>query len=391
MDAYSTSQDSRSSNFSLRRFDLIWHGEPHEGPLREWLVEKAVPKAGVALISGQWGTYKTFVALDLACSVMTGMPFANRPVRCQGGVLFIAAEGQDEVRIRVEAVARVKAAPLAAQQSDSCETPIDPAHLPFTWTESCPILTSDKAQAELHMLIADAQHAMLERFRLPLVLIVIDAMTSAGNFKDANDTSEAAKVMTMLSALGRECGLMIAVIDHFGKDVTTGTRNSSAKEDNADAVLALLGEKSIEGSVSDPRMALRKVRGAATGGVTTFRVERVDVDGDDTLVIVWSSPEPDAAPRRRGWPPKLLIFKRALDKLLADCGKPMRPFLDGPEVRAVDRQLVRDEFMKAYPADNTKAKAKAFERYEKSAVDATLICARDIGQDSRTFFWRLDV
>jgi hypothetical protein len=374
-----------------RKFDVIWHGEPYEGPLREWLVEGVAPKAGVALISGQWGTYKTFIALDLACSVMTGTSFANRTAGRQGGVLFLAAEGQDEVRVRVEAVARVKAAPLAAEQSDACETPIDPKRLPFAWVEGCPVLTGDEARAELKALIADTQCAMKEKFNLPLVLLVIDAMTSAALFRDANDTSEAARVMTMLAALGRECGLLIAVIDHFGKDVTTGTRNSSAKEDNADAVLALLGERSIEGVVSNPRMALRKVRGGATGSVTTFWVETVDMDGEDTLVIRWPSPEEAAAPPRlvRLWPKSLMIFKRALDKALGDCGKRMRPFLDGPEVLAVERDTLRAEFMKTYPADNKKAQGEAFRRCERDAITAGLACSREVGEN--VFYWRLDV
>jgi hypothetical protein len=83
--------------------------------------------------------------------------------------------------------------------------------------------------------------------------------------------------MVMLARLVRE--LLIMVIDRFGEDVSTGTRNSSAKEDNADAVLAVLGERSIEGLVSKPRMALRKTRGGATGTVTPFQVTTVDVDG----------------------------------------------------------------------------------------------------------------
>jgi hypothetical protein len=61
---------------------------------------------------------------------------------------------------------------------------------------------------------------------------------------------------------------------------------------------------------------------------------------------------------------------------------------------AVPATAVRAEFLKAYPAENEdpKAKAKAFERAIKQAVDAQLVCALEIeAEDFDTFYWRLDV
>src|SRR5215471_8212902 len=59
---------------------LIWHGEVDPTSARKWLVQDLLPETGVALISGQWGTYKTFVANDLSAAVMTGTTFINRQV-----------------------------------------------------------------------------------------------------------------------------------------------------------------------------------------------------------------------------------------------------------------------------------------------------------------------
>jgi hypothetical protein len=39
-------------------------------------------------MAGQWGTFKTFVAFDLAASVMSGKPFVEFPVDRPGGVLL---------------------------------------------------------------------------------------------------------------------------------------------------------------------------------------------------------------------------------------------------------------------------------------------------------------
>ena len=62
--------------------------------------------AGHGLLSGEWGTGKTFVALDLAAALMTGQPFVGHTVKRQCGVLFICAEGADGVRLRLDAVVR---------------------------------------------------------------------------------------------------------------------------------------------------------------------------------------------------------------------------------------------------------------------------------------------
>jgi hypothetical protein len=63
----------------------------------------------------------------------------------------------------------------------------------------------------------------------------------------------------------------------------------------------------------------------------------------------------------------LVTFKRALDVMLTDLGKDIRPFPDRPHVRAVDREAVRDELLKAYTADTLEAKRTAFHRCEKMA------------------------
>ena len=43
-----------------------------------WTIKGIIPESGVGIFAGQWGVYKTTVALDLSVSVMTGLPFAGR-------------------------------------------------------------------------------------------------------------------------------------------------------------------------------------------------------------------------------------------------------------------------------------------------------------------------
>ena len=57
----------------------------------------------------------------------------------------------------------------------------------------------------------------------------------------------------------------------------------------------------------------------------------------------------------------------------------MRPFgNEGPELRTVSDNFVRDEFVAAYPGDTADAKRMAFKRALKTARDKSLICSREI-------------
>jgi hypothetical protein len=391
-------QRSHETVDSASAYFLKWHGDSDGTPLQEWLVDGMLPKVGKAIVAGQWGTYKTFVVFDLCRAVMTKTTFAGRAVSRQGGVLFIAMEGQNEIRLRLEGVAREKVATLG-DMGDAIA--VDPTHMPFAWTESCPRLTADDAVKNLGAIVANAGEQMRERFGLPLALIVIDTLMPAARFKDADDTAENQRVMSALTSVAVAAGALVLAVDHFGKDVTTETRNSSVKEAAADAVLALLADRTTAGNVRNSRLAIRKVRGAPTGQEIPFRMRTVTISenaGHDpitTLIVEWESQatEKAVAPRakKKRWPQSLVIFKDALNVALADAGERLAPFLDGPEGPAVKRDSVRAEFMKRYPADKPKTKEKAFARAEQRALTNKLIAAREIGpvESAATFVWAL--
>ena len=67
---------------------LYAHGDPDPRPIKGWLIKKLMATVGHGLISGQWGTGKTFVSFELAAALMTGQPFVGHTVKRQCGVLF---------------------------------------------------------------------------------------------------------------------------------------------------------------------------------------------------------------------------------------------------------------------------------------------------------------
>ena len=268
--------------------------------MRSWLIEDLIPENGQGLASGQWGTAKTFSMLDLAGSVMTGLPFAGRNVVRQGGVLFVAAEGGNQIRIRLKGLVEHKLQQNAIAQGIAGQ-PITVSldELPFGWITDCPNLQDNGDFGRLAVTAQQVAENIRERFDLPLALIVIDTLSATGNFKDANDAAEGQRVMNRLADLSRRTGAFVLAVDHFGKMVETGTRGTSTKEAAADVVLALLADREINGTISNMTMAVRKLRGGAVGIETPFDLEQVDVGEGRTTCVVCMEGDPscDAGPQ----------------------------------------------------------------------------------------------
>ena len=350
-------------------FPLRWYGEQDSSLTRRWLIKHTIPETGVGLLSGQWGTFKTFVAIDLAGAVMTGNPFAGRSVKRRGGVLFLAAEGSGEIPIRICGLTEGK-------------FPEYKSNLPFAWIEGCPTLTDKGAIEQLTHIAKEAADRMQSEFGVELVLIIVDTMSAAAGFADENSSSEGQLAMNVLTELSRRTGAFCIACDHFGKAVDTGTRGTSAKEGAADVVIACLGEKSLAGRVGNTRLAIRKLRGGATGAETAYKPRIVDMGVDEdkeqisTCVIDWSPVTVAAAPesaKGTAWPKSASLFRSALITALELHGKDLAPLADRPQVRAVELDAVRDEFNKRYPLDDgdrNKQIAKRRQMFKRSRTEA---------------------
>jgi hypothetical protein len=269
--------------------------------------------------------------------------------------------------------------------------------LPFAWRGDCPALSNKNAAAEL-CTIADEAVAELDRnFGLPVVLIWIDTVITAAGYNEGgdNDTAAAQKVMSALRILSKHAGALVIGIDHFGKVLETGTRGSSAKEGAADTVIALLADRELSGGVKNTRLAVRKQRDGVSGFELPFTARMAetgtDDDGDPVTapVIDWQATQ-QATQTDACWTPSMQLLRRVLTTILIDCGQNVRPFLDGPEVRACDLEHVRPEFYRQYPADGTEqqkaeTRRKAFARSVKESIARGVVGSREV--DGVQFIW----
>ena len=178
----------------------------------------------------------------------------------------------------------------------------------------------------------------------------------------------------------------------ISEDTNVGTLGSSVKEGDADVIFACLGDRSEAGQVTNSRLALRKRRSGPNGEEFPFRGQVVDMGlnpktgkMETTLVINWEEAGQARAPKKDDWgrSKAVKLLRRTIMNLLVDCGEQIRPFADGPLVRALKVRLVETEFHKAYlttgetEAIKKQAKRMAFRR----AIDSTgdKIVTREVG------------
>jgi AAA domain len=326
-----------------------------------------MPMVGHGLLSGQWGSCKTFVVFDLFAALMTGQPFLGHMVK-QCGVLLIAAEGADEIRLRLDAVVREKCGGMA--------------RAPMRWYETAPVLLEKGATEKLIAMAQEADASLQKEFGLPLGVIAIDTITACAGYSTLgaeNDIGIGQAIMNILKTVARTVGCFALGVGHLGKDIERGTRGAGSKEDSGDLVLYCLGDKEISGAITNTRLAVRKNRGGKQGQQFPFVPREVtspelDEDGEaiTTLVIDWQPTPPGGAtqsepkdpwglPKRQDQRTAVLRLKRVLMAELAEHGED-RATSEGVMVRMIDQEIVREQFYASTPADGTPEQKSKFRR-----------------------------
>jgi hypothetical protein len=378
------------------------HGDPDQRPIKDWTVKHLFPVCGHGLLAGQWGAGKTFVVFDLAAAPITGQPFIGHVVKRQCGVLLIAAEGAAEVRLRLDAVVREKCG--------------NQKRAPFCWYEDTPTLLQKGSTEKMIAMARQADASLRAEFGLPLGLVVVDTLAACTGYTRAGEENDAAvgtAVMNVLKAVALATNCFALGVAHFGKNLEKGIRGNSSREDAGDVVLACLGDRTVSGSVSNTRLAIRKHKSGPQGQEYPFTLRTVaapelDEDGEPitTMVVDWlpvgatagggtggagrPPRDPWAESKRQDQRTAVLRLKRVLMEILADQGVDLPIPPDGPVVRMVDQELVRELFYSRTPADGTPAqksefRRKRFNRALDWAEDQRLIGVGDVNEV--TYVW----
>jgi hypothetical protein len=154
--------------------------------------------------------------------------------------------------------------------------------------------------------------------------------------------------------------------------------------------------------VTNKRIAIRKLRGGATGAEIPFAARTVDMGVDEdneqitTCVIDWVPVTVGPPPTKKGtaWPNSATLFRSALVTVIQQHGVDLTPMPDHPKVRAVELDNVREEFDLRFPlddGDHDKHLAKrrqVFKRSRATAQEKGLIGGREI--DGKFMVWAVN-
>lgn len=218
----------------------------------QMLVKNVLPFTGVAIIYGQSGAGKTFIAVNLALSLTTETPFFGCKTRERVGVLILAAEGG-----ATDLEMRVRAARLEAGYDDP---------LPIVAMTKVPNVRNP---GEKQYLIDVAKHVdayMQHNFGIRLGAIILDTVSAGVPMEDENSNAEIKIVVGLLRDVSETTGALMVPVHHMGKDETKGMRGGSAWEANSDVALASLTNKNGRtGERSDYQFWVTKNRFGRSG------------------------------------------------------------------------------------------------------------------------------
>jgi hypothetical protein len=351
-----------------------------------YLIKGVLPLTGVALLAGQYSSGKTFVALDIALSLICGVQFLGRKTK-PGAVLWFAAEGAGILEQRL----------VAARQA-KFKDDVNAPHFPFLWEDAVPKGDTNAILADLRLKIRSAKGECDELHpHLPLRFVVIDTLAAFFALEDENDNAKAATFMAKLGEIAREMKVLIMPICHMGKNADGGIRGASAFGAGADGALAVLASiNQATGEVDGSRsISLAKTRGGIPGPLSSFMIEQtvIGVDEDNEPINVGYVVYAPLGMSSKGKPPRAVQnLIDSISEAMLSHGEEKQVFEDTPPRQVVRIEHVRDEFMRRHTVGDTSndaAKRQAYKRAIDTVMANQLYVSRMVGQAE--YIWPVQV
>jgi hypothetical protein len=226
----------------------------------QWLVERYMEANSMAVMFGEPGAGKSFIALDMACSIATGETWQGFPVK-QGAVFYIAGEGHAGISRRLKAWSMHRG--LVPENAMVSNTAIG--------------LTD----AENVKALVRAIRAMVDVHGVP-ALIVVDTLARNFGGLDENSTKDMGLFVQHMDRLKHELQTTVLIVHHTGQGDKNRARGS----------IALKGATDIEHRVeirADGTITLHatKMKDAELPKPVLLRLHTVDLGkiGNSAVVV----------------------------------------------------------------------------------------------------------
>lgn len=171
---------------------LVHYSKLRDLPSVEWLAQAYIPAGALVLLWAQEESFKSFLGVDLACSVATGVPWLGCiPINDPGAVCYIAAEGSRGIFSRIEA--------WSARKFRGGD--------PNVWIVPHPVSADDVPRLEEY----------IERARVLPRLIVVDTYSRCLGGENENDTGTAERFLSAYDRLRHKWDATLLFIHHSDK------------------------------------------------------------------------------------------------------------------------------------------------------------------------------
>ncbi len=188
----------------------------------EWLIENVLPKKAFAALYGPPGSYKSFVALDIAEAIATGRTWMGREVQAAGAVLYICGEGFGGIG------ARIKACKMHNATAAGAEIYVIRAAINM------------RSSAEDFDLLVASICDLMEKTGVQFELVQIDTLARAFGGGNENNSEDMGAFIHNAGRIQRMLNCAMMVLHHSGKDATKGLRGHSSLLGAVDTQLELL-------------------------------------------------------------------------------------------------------------------------------------------------------
>ena len=228
-----------------------------------WLVKGLVPEDSMGMIFGASGTYKSFIAIDMALHIAHGMDWAGLRTK-QGPVVYVAAEGGAGISRRLKAW-RNQFGLVETNNLQICVTPL--------------LLTAQDEMAHLK--------AAIGKLPQPPSVVIIDTLSQTFS-GDENSSSDIGTYLRMINSEIRAAfNCTVIVIHHTGHSAAERPRGSSAITANLDFILGVFKP---DPEASRAKVGVHKMKDGDKVDDLYFNMTRLvlgeDSDGDEISSLV---------------------------------------------------------------------------------------------------------
>jgi hypothetical protein len=268
---------SRPSSFTLTKpgpLRIYSMTELLKLPPPEWLVENVLPAGGLIGLYGEPGSFKSFIAIDIAMSIATGLSWHGAEVR-KGHVIYVAAEGGTGISKRAAAWLQHRR--------------IRPENANISWVIESMAVNPDSEQMEtLLTRVSDEMDVAPE-------LIIVDTLARCFD-GDENTQEDMGRFVAGVDRMRREFDSTVMVVHHtrLGGD---RERGNTAFRGAADTMIVIQRNESDVDVVCNKQKDAQEFptrQLAMKPIVECDSVVFVDAQGskDDILLSVLNEPKP---------------------------------------------------------------------------------------------------